>query len=92
MGGGVINAALKAGTNQIHGSAWEFVRNTDFNALGYIFNARPNPFLKPTMHRNQFGVTIGGPIVKDKLFFFGDYEGFRQLQSYLSALLSSGCE
>ncbi len=85
VGGGVINAALKAGTNHIHGTAYEFVRNTDFNALGYIFGTRPSPFLKPTMHRNQFGATIGGPLIKDKLFFFGDYEGFRQLQSYLSA-------
>ena len=84
VGGGVINAALKSGTNQIHGTAYEFLRNTDLNAIGYVFGARPSTFQKPTMHRNQFGVTIGGPIIKDKLFFFGDYEGFRQLQGYLN--------
>jgi hypothetical protein len=84
VGGGVINAALKSGTNAIHGTAWEFLRNTDLNAIGYIFGARPATFLKPTLHRNQFGVTIGGPIVKDKLFFFADYEGYRQLQGYLN--------
>ncbi len=84
VGGGVINAALKSGTNRIHGTAYEFLRNTDLNAIGYVFGARPSTFLKPTMHRNQFGLTIGGPIVKDKLFFFGDYEGFRQLQGYLN--------
>jgi hypothetical protein len=84
VGGGVINAALKSGTNQIHGTAYEFLRNTDLNAIGYVFGARPSTFSKPTLHRNQFGFTIGGPIIKDKLFFFGDYEGFRQLQGYLN--------
>ncbi len=84
VGGGVINAALKSGTNQIHGTLYEFLRNTDLNAIGYIFGARPATFQKPTLHRNQFGVTIGGPIIKNKLFFFGDYEGFRQTQGILN--------
>ena len=85
VGGGVINAALKASsTNQIHGTVYEFLRNTDLNAIGYIFGARPATFQKPTMHRNQFGATIGGPLIKDKLFFFGDYEGFRQKQGFLN--------
>ncbi len=78
VGGAVVNAAMRAGTNQFHGSAWEFVRNTDLNATGFLFTPSP----KPTLQRNQFGATIGGPIVRNKLFFFGDYEGFRQLQRY----------
>jgi len=84
VGGGVVNAALRSGSNQFHGTLYEFLRNTDFNAIGYVFGARPATFQKPTLHRNQFGVTIGGPIIKNKLFFFGDYEGFRQKQGYLS--------
>ena len=84
VGGGVVNAVLRSGTNQIHGTAYEFLRNTDLNAIGYIFGARPSTFVKPTFHRNQFGATIGGPLIKDKLFFFGDYEGLRQTQGYLN--------
>jgi hypothetical protein len=84
VGGGVVNAALRSGTNQFHGTAWEFLRNTDLNAIGYIFGQRSPTFVKPPLHRNQFGVTIGGPIIKDKLFFFGDYEGFRQIQGNLN--------
>jgi outer membrane receptor protein involved in Fe transport len=83
VGGGVINAALRSGTNQFHGTLYEFFRNTDLNAIGYVFGA-PSVFQKPTLHRNQFGVTIGGPIIKNKLFFFGDYEGYRQVQGYLA--------
>jgi hypothetical protein len=80
VGGGIVNAALRSGTNQFHGTAYEFLRNTDLNATGY-FRATTNP----TLHRNQFGVTIGGPVIKDKLFFFADYEGYRQLQGYFNA-------
>jgi len=81
VGGAVINAALKSGTNQFHGTAYEFLRNTALNADGFQFS----PLLyKPTLQRNQFGATIGGPFIKNKLFFFGDYEGFRQLQHYLN--------
>jgi hypothetical protein len=79
VGGGVINAVLRSGTNQFHGSAWEFLRNTDLNAVGFF---QPLGGVKPTLQRNQFGVTIGGPFIKDKLFYFGDYEGYRQLQRY----------
>jgi len=81
-GGGVINAALRSGTNQFHGSAYEFLRNTDLNAVGFIFCCAA--FQKPTLQRNQFGVTIGGPIIRNKLFLFADYEGQRQLQRYLN--------
>jgi hypothetical protein len=79
VGGAVVTAAMKSGGNQFHGNVWEFLRNTDLNANGLIFTL---PFYKPTLQRNQFGATIGGPIVKNKLFFFGDYEGYRQLQHY----------
>lgn len=82
VGGAVVNAAMKSGTNQFHGTAYEFLRNTSLNATGFLFS--PAVFIKPTLQRNQFGATIGGPIVKDKIFFFGDYEGFRQLQRYLN--------
>ncbi len=82
VGGGVINAALRSGTNQFHGTAYDFLRNTDLNATGFLFS--PTVFQKPTLQRNQFGATIGGPIIKNKLFFFGDYEGQRQLQRYLN--------
>ena len=82
VGGGVINTALRSGTNQFHGTAYEFLRNTDLNAAGFTFS--PAVFQKPTLQRNQFGLTVGGPIIKNKLFFFGDYEGFRQLQRYLN--------
>ncbi len=82
VGGGVINAAMRSGTNAFHGTAYEFLRNTDLNAGGFTFS--PAVFQKPTLQRNQFGFTIGGPIIKNKLFFFADYEGFRQLQRYLN--------
>ncbi len=84
VGGAVINAVMRSGTNQFHGTAYEFLRNTDLNAIGYIFGQRPSTFQKPTLQRNQFGGAIGGPIVRNKLFFFGDYEGFRQLQRFLN--------
>jgi len=75
VGGGVINAALRAGTNQFHGTAYEFLRNTDLNATGFTFS--PAIFQKPTLQRNQFGFTIGGPIIKDKLFIFTSYDILR---------------
>ena len=78
MGGAVVNAVMRSGTNQFHGTAYEFLRNTDLNATGFTFS--PAVFQKPTLQRNQFGATIGGPFIKNKLFFFADYEGFRQLQ------------
>lgn len=83
-GGAVVNAAIRSGTNQFHGTVYEFLRNTNLNAIGYVFGARPETFQKPTLQRNQFGATIGGPILKDKVFFFGDYEGFRELAKTLT--------
>ncbi len=82
VGGAVINAVMRSGTNAFHGTAYEFLRNTDLNATGFLFS--PAVFVKPTLQRNQFGTTIGGPLIKNKLFFFADYEGFRQLQRYLN--------
>ncbi|HTS60395.1 MAG TPA: TonB-dependent receptor [Candidatus Acidoferrales bacterium] len=84
VGGAVVNAVMRSGTNQLHGTAFEFLRNTDLNAIGYVFGVRPATFQKPTLQRNQFGATIGGPVVKNKIFFFGDYEGFRSLQKVLN--------
>ena len=80
-GGGIINAVMQSGTNQFHASLWEFLRNTDLNAVGFFKPATG----KPTLNRNQFGATIGGPIIKNKLFFFGDYEGYRQTQGYVNS-------
>ena len=80
VGGGVVNAALRAGTNRFHGTAYEFIRNTALNAVGFTFS--PAVVDKPTLQRNQFGFSIGGPLIKNKLFFFADYEGYRQLQRY----------
>ena len=75
-----------------HGTLYEFIRNTDLNAAGYfkptIVGNTGNivPFQKPTFNRNQFGVNFGGPILKDKLFYFVDYEGFRQTLKPLTVL------
>jgi len=81
VGGGVVSAAMRAGTNQLHGTAYEFLRNTDLNAVGFF---APTGGQKPTLQRNQYGFTVGGPFIKNKLFFFADYEGYRQLQRYLN--------
>ena len=78
-GGAVLNASLKTGTNQFHGDVWEFVRNDKFDAADFFQNAANEP--KGEFRRNQFGGTIGGPIIKNKLFFFGDYEGTRVRQA-----------
>ncbi len=71
--GGVVNAALKSGTNHIHGDVWEYVRNDALNA-NYFFNAGKR---RPEYRQNLFGGTIGGPIFKNKTFFFADYQGGR---------------
>ena len=73
--GGVINAITKSGTNQFHGSAYEFFRNDALDAANFFENA--NGLRKGSFHQNQFGVSAGAPIRKDKLFIFGDYEGIR---------------
>jgi hypothetical protein len=73
--GATVNVSYKSGANAFHGAAWEFNRNTALNANQYF---RPITGEKPPLKRNQFGGVLGGPIVKNKAFFFGDYEGFRQ--------------
>ncbi len=74
--GGVISAITRSGTNQFHGSAYEFLRNSAMDAANFFDNATGSP--KPEFRRNQFGVSAGGPIQKDKTFIFGDYEGLRE--------------
>jgi hypothetical protein len=79
-GGAVINASVRSGTNAFHGAAWEFLRNTKLNAVGFF---RPATGVKPVFIQNQFGASFGGPILRDKLFFFADYEGFRRVERTL---------
>jgi outer membrane receptor protein involved in Fe transport len=74
--GGVINAVTRSGTNQIHGSAYEFLRNSALDAANFFDNSTNG--VKAPFRRNQFGGSLGGPIWKDKTFIFGDYEGVRQ--------------
>lgn len=73
--GSVVNLVTKSGTNRLHGSVYEFFRNDALDARNY-FNAEP--FTKSALRLNQFGGTLGGPIIKDRTFFFLDYEGFRR--------------
>lgn len=79
-GGAVINASLRSGTNSFHGAAWEFLRNTKLNAVGFF---RPSTGVKPVLVQNQFGAALGGPIKKDKMFFFANFEGFRNVSRTL---------
>jgi hypothetical protein len=74
--GGVITATTKSGTNDFHGSAYEFFRNAGLDAANFFDNANGNP--KPPFRQNQFGASAGGPIEKDNTFIFGDYEGVRR--------------
>lgn len=69
--GGIVGASTRSGTNDFHGSVYEFFRNSALDARNYFDTQKP-PF-----HRNQFGVSLGGPIRKDRTFIFGDYEGLR---------------
>ena len=86
--GGVVNLQIKSGTNSLHGSGFEFHRNDAFDANNF-FNNRAGRG-KPEFKQNQFGGTIGGPVFKDKTFFFGDYQGHRETlgQTFLSTVPS----
>src|SRR6202789_1903616 len=70
--GGVVNLSTKGGTNQYHGEAYEYLRNKVLNSRGYFAPSNP-PYVQ-----NQFGGTFGGPVIKDKTFFFFAYDGYRQ--------------
>jgi len=80
--GGIVNVITKSGTNALHGSAFEFLRNTDFDAKNYFDSTRA------TLQRNQFGGTFGGAVVKNRVFFFGDYQGTRQHEGIPTGNLS----
>ncbi len=77
--GAVMNASIKSGTNSIHGAAWEFFRNDKLDAADWFEDNSPTP-TKGKLRLNQFGAMIGGPVIKNKFFFFGDYEGKRRVQ------------
>src|SRR5216684_5797716 len=81
--GAVVNVVTKSGTNEIHGSAYEFFRNDVLNAHGFTFQ----PTSKPPFKQNQFGGTLGGTIKKDKTFIFGSYEGRRIVRGIVSQLV-----
>lgn len=83
--GGIVSVVTKSGTNNLHGTAYDYVRNTDFDANDFFFNQQGTP--RGVLRRNQYGVTIGGPIViphivdgRNKLFFFFSYQGQKQTQ------------
>src|SRR5216684_3388992 len=84
-GAAVLNATIKSGTNNFHGAAWEFFRNDKLDAADFFENA--GGIKKGALRQNQFGFSAGGPVVipkvfdgRNKVFFFGDYEGFRRVQ------------
>jgi hypothetical protein len=80
--GAVLNASIKSGTNSLHGAAWEFFRNDKLDAADWFENN--TGIKKGELRLNQFGVSAGGPIIKNKMFFFGDYEGKRRVQGQVA--------
>jgi hypothetical protein len=80
--GGLINVVTKSGGNSFHGSIFEFLRNTDLDSKGFFSPERS------TFQQNQYGGTIGGPITRDKIFFFGDYQGQNTVQGLETGLVS----
>src|SRR5580698_5811731 len=79
-GGAIINVTTHSGTNAFHGVAYDYLRNTVLNAFGPFYGTG----VKPTLVQNQFGGTFGGPVLKNKLFFFVDYEGLRSISHSLT--------
>lgn len=82
LGGAVVNATIKSGTNSLHGTAYDFLRNRELNARNYFTSPTAS---KPQFTRNQFGASLGGPIARNRLFFFGNYEGNRVRQDSVLA-------
>lgn len=80
--GGNVNVVTKSGTDRIHGALFEFLRNDIFNANDFFLNL--HGIKRPPLKQNQFGGTIGGPIIKSKLFYFGSYQGTRQINGVSS--------
>jgi Carboxypeptidase regulatory-like domain len=80
--GGIINVVTKSGTNNFHGNVFEFFRNTHLDARNYLSPERA------AFHQNQYGGTFGGPVWKDKIFFFADYQGQRQVQGIETGLVN----
>ena len=78
--GGVVNILTKSGTNDLRGSAFEFVRNDRFDARDFFSTT------KPLLRQHQFGGSLGGPVRRDRTFFFADYEGFRQRQGVINVV------
>ncbi|MGE3278154.1 MAG: carboxypeptidase regulatory-like domain-containing protein [Vicinamibacterales bacterium] len=76
--GATVNVVYKSGANQFHGSGWEFFRDDALNAMGFF---KPADGRKPPLRRNQYGGVLGGPILMNRAFFFGDFEGFRETRS-----------
>ena len=76
-GGATVNASLRSGANEFHGAAWEFFRNTQLNAVGFFKPVTG----RPIQNQNQFGTSFGGPIFRNRTFFFLDYEGYREVNS-----------
>ncbi len=75
-GGMFVNVVTKSGTNEIHGSLWEFLRNDKLNANAFFANRAGSP--RPVFRFNQYGLTAGGPVIKNKVFWFFNFEGLRQ--------------
>src|SRR5215831_3080807 len=81
--GGQVNIVTKSGSNKIHGTAFEYLRNSVLDAADFFTNK--NKGTKNPLHRNQYGGTVGGPIFRDKMFYFLSYEGFRQIAPQVSS-------
>jgi len=85
--GGIVSIVSKSGTNQLHGTLYDYVRNTDFDANDFFSNQQGQP--RAVLQRNQYGATFGGPLARNKLFFFFSYQGQRQNQVQLEGLVQT---